>query len=124
MIRISSGLWWTVRGLLACLWCIFRMLEFRPLLQTYLNGGSGGAVRDAISTSMVEAIRSARYNPGSTPGKPRFPNAMYYVPNGIFTVCLQLVLPVVMILSLVGLSVSSENDNDDGVLGFLLSVGE
>ena len=98
------------------------MIEFRPLLQTYLNGGNGAAIRDAISTSMIESIRSSRYNPGSTPGKPRFPNAMYYIPNTIFSVSLQLVIPVVLIMSFLGLSISSEYDVEGGVIDFLFTV--
>ena len=120
--RISSGLWWTIRSLLLCMWCIFRIIEFRPLLQTYLNGGNGASIRDTISTSMIESIRSSRYNPGSTPNKPRFPNVMYYIPNNIFPVCVQLVIPVVLIMSLLGLSISSESDVEGGVIDFLLTV--
>lgn len=96
-VVITSDLWWTVRATLFFLWIVCRILCFRPLLQQYLNEGAGKRIRDAISASMIDAIHENRYHPGSEMGKVKFPNAMYYVPNWIFAVAIQLCVPVVVV---------------------------
>ena len=74
---------------------------------------------------MIEAIRNARYHPGTEKGKPRFPNVMYYIPNGIFQVALQLVIPVVLVAASVVITVGLEKEGGvrDCLLVFLGRFG-
>ena len=97
------------------------MIEFRPLLQTYLNGGCSTIVRDSIETSMIESIRASRYKPGTKPAAPKFPAGMYQIPKYIFVVALQLVIPVVLVVSLLVMSIGMEHE--EGVMDWILHVG-
>ena len=74
---------------------------------------------------MIEAIRNTRYHPGTEKGKPRFPNVMYYIPNGIFQVALQLVIPVVLVTASVVITVGLEKEGGvrDCLLVFLGRFG-
>lgn len=121
MCRIDSGLYWTIRVALTFLWCLCRIIEFRPLLQTYLNGGCSSVVREAIETSMIESIRASRYKPGTKPAPPKFPSGMYQIPKYICIVALQLMIPVVIVVSLVVMSIGVERE--EGVTDWILHVG-
>lgn len=111
---LTADLWWSFRALLVFLWILCRVLAFRPLLQQYLNEGAGTAIRDSIAASMIDALRAARYNPGSDMGKVKYPNAMYYIPNWVFAVAVQLCVPVVLLGALFTLSVCL-GDGAEGV---------
>ncbi|KAK8796172.1 hypothetical protein WA171_004134 [Blastocystis sp. BT1] len=117
-VLIDSGLYWTIRVALTFLWCLCRIIEFRPLLQTYLNGGCSSVVREAIETSMIESIRASRYKPGTKPAPPKFPSGMYQIPKYICIVALQLMIPVVIVVSLVVMSIGVERE--EGVTDWIL----
>ena len=73
---------------------------------------------------MIDALRAARYNPGSDMGKVKYPNAMYYIPNWVFAVAVQLCVPVVLLGALFTLSLCL-GDGAEGVwlAGELTRVG-
>ena len=121
---LTADVWWSIRAFLFFLWVLCRILAFRPLLQQYLDEGAGKAIRDSIASSMIDAIHTARYNPGTAMGKVKYPNAMYYIPNWIFAVAIQLCVPVVLLGCLFTLSLCL-GDNGEGsfLAGELQRVG-
>lgn len=75
----------------------------------YLNEGKGSAIRDSIGADMIESLRHHRYNPGTELKPIKYPNAMYYIPNWIFAVAIQLCVPVIIIGAVFTLSITISN---------------
>lgn len=75
-------------------------------MQFYLNEGKGHAIQDSICASMIESIRHTHHNPGAEPKAIKFPNAMYYIPNWIFVIAIQLCVPVILIGAMHTLSIT------------------
>ena len=94
---ITSDLWWSVRAFLVYFWIFLRAVMFRREVQTYLDLGKSREVRNHIETSMINAIQKNRANPGTEMDKIRFPNAMYTLVQQVFEVCIQLIVPPVVV---------------------------
>lgn len=75
----------------------------------YLNEGKGNKICDSIGASMIDSIRNSRYNPGSEQKPIKYPNALYYIPNWIFAIAIQLCVPVIMIGIIYTLSIVIAN---------------
>ena len=74
-----------------------------------MNEGKGTAICDAISASMIDSIHTSRYKPGASIQPVKYPNTMYYIPNWIFAIAIQLCVPVIMIGILFTLSLALYN---------------
>ena len=55
---------------------------------------------------MIESIRHAHHNPGAEMKSVKFPNAMYYIPNWIFVIAIQICTPVILIGAFYTLSIT------------------
>ena len=69
---------------------------------------------------MIESIRASRYKPGTKPTPPKFPAGMYQIPKYVCIVALQLMIPVILVVSLVVMSVGMEHE--EGVIDWILRV--
>ena len=94
---ITSDMWWAVRAFLVYFWIFLRAVMFRREVQTYLDLGKSREIRNHIETSMINAVQKNRANPGAEMDKIRFPNAMYTLVQQVFEVCIQLIVPPVVI---------------------------
>ena len=55
---------------------------------------------------MIESLGHCRYHPGCEMKSIRYPNTMYYIPNWIFAIAIQLCCPVIIIGALFTLGIT------------------
>ena len=71
-----------------------------------MDEGKGKVIRDYIANSMIENLGYCRYHPGGEMKAIRYPNTMYYIPNWIFAIAIQLCCPVIIIGALFTLGIT------------------